>query len=99
MELLMKQRCVIEFLHAEKMAPIDSDIHQLLLNIYGDQTVDMSTARQCVVHFSSGGSNVKDKPCSGQICAAVMPKNEERLNKLICVSWLMVVHLLKNSVL
>jgi len=37
MEAWMEQRCVTEFLHAEKMAPID--IHGHLLNIYGDQTV------------------------------------------------------------
>ena len=51
----MKQRCVIEFLYVEKMA--SSDIRQPLLNIYGDQTVDVSTVRRWVVHFSSGDSN------------------------------------------
>ena len=50
-KVLMKQRCGIEFLHVEKMTPID--IHQHLLNVYEDQTVDMSTVRQCVVCFSS----------------------------------------------
>jgi len=35
MEMHMKQRCVIEFLPEEKMAP--TDIHWHLLNIYGDQ--------------------------------------------------------------
>ena len=44
----MKQRCVAEFLHVEIMAP--TDIHQHLLNIYGDQTVDVSTVRQWVVY-------------------------------------------------
>ena len=34
MEVHMKQRCATEFLHVEKIAPID--IHQSLLNIYGD---------------------------------------------------------------
>jgi len=43
MEVQMKRRCVTEFLHAEKMPP--ADIHQHLLNIYGDQTVDVSTVR------------------------------------------------------
>ena len=43
MEVLMKQRRVTEF-HVKKMAPVD--IHQCLLNIYGDQIVDVSTARQ-----------------------------------------------------
>ena len=54
MEVCMKQRCVTEVLHVEYMAP--SDFHQLLLHVYGDQTVDVSTMR-CVVCFSSGDSN------------------------------------------
>ena len=41
--------------------------HWYLLNIYGDQTVSVSTVRQRVVHFSSGDSNIKDK-CSGWPC-------------------------------
>ena len=40
-EVRMKQRCVSEFLHAEKIAP--NDIHRRLLKVYGDQTVDIST--------------------------------------------------------
>ena len=43
MEVLMKQRCVIEFHHEKKIA--STDLHQCLLNIYGDHTVDMSTVR------------------------------------------------------
>ena len=44
MEVQMKQRCVLEFFHAEKMAPID--IYWCLQNIYGDQTVDVSSLKQ-----------------------------------------------------
>jgi len=84
MEVRMKQRCVIEFLHADKIAP--NDIHWCLLNIYGDQTVDVSSARRCMVHFSSGDSDVKDKPRSGRPCTAVTPWNKERLNQLICAN-------------
>ena len=54
MEMHQKQRCGIEFLHVKKMAPID--ICQCLLNVYGDQTVDVSTVSWWVVHFSSGSS-------------------------------------------
>ena len=43
MEVCMRQRCGIEFLHAEKIAL--TDIHQCLLNVYGDQTGDMNTVR------------------------------------------------------
>jgi len=32
MEVHMKQKCAIEFLHVEEMVP--TDIHQYLLNIY-----------------------------------------------------------------
>lgn len=43
MEAHMKQKCAAEFLYVEKMAP--TDIHQCLLNIYGDQMVDVNTVR------------------------------------------------------
>ena len=42
MEVRMKQRCETEFLHAEKIAPIDIP-H--LMNVYGDQWVDVNTVR------------------------------------------------------
>jgi len=48
MEVHMKQNCGTEFLHVEQMAP--ADIHQLLLNIYGDLTVDLGTVRWWLVH-------------------------------------------------
>jgi hypothetical protein len=40
-EVRTKQRCVIEFLTAEQIAP--TDIHRRLLKVYGDDTVDVST--------------------------------------------------------
>ena len=43
MEVPMKQRCVIEFLHAETVA--HTYIHSCLLNVYGDQAVDVNTVR------------------------------------------------------
>ena len=43
MEVHMKQRSGTEFLHMEKMAL--SDIHQCLLSIYVDQSVDVSTVK------------------------------------------------------
>ena len=53
-----------------------------LLNVYGDQTVDISTVRRWVARFSSGDSDAKDKPRSGWPCTAVKPRNEERLDQL-----------------
>ena len=60
MEECMNQKYVTEFPHAEKMAP--TDIHQCLLNIYGDQTADVSTVRQWIMHFSSSDSNSGSPP-------------------------------------
>lgn len=34
-----------------------TDIHQCLLKVYENHTVDVSTVRQQVVHFSSGDSS------------------------------------------
>jgi len=58
MEVCMKQRCVTEFLYAEKKKIAHTDIHQFLLNVYGDQTVDESTVKWWVLHVSSGDSDV-----------------------------------------
>ena len=54
-EVHMQQRSVTGFLHVENMAHID--IHQYLLNIGGDQTVDVSTVRKWMVQFRSGNSD------------------------------------------
>ena len=80
MEVRMKKRCVNEFLYAEKVSP--NDIHQRLLNVYGDQTVDVITVGRWVTRCSSGDMDVKDKPRSGRPRTAVTPRNEERLDQL-----------------
>jgi len=49
-----------------KLLPLTSV--ELLLDFYGDQTAHVSAVRRWVVCFSSGDSNMKDKPCSGQPC-------------------------------
>ena len=74
-EVHMKERFVTELLHAHKIAT--KDIHRRLLNVYRDQTVGVSTVRQWFARFSSGNSDVKDKPRSGRACTAVTPQNEE----------------------
>ena len=48
--------------------PAVTDILQHLLNIYGAQTVDVSTVRWQVANFSSGNSDMKNKPHSRQPC-------------------------------
>lgn len=87
----MKQSCLIEFLHVEKL--VFTDIHQSLVNADGDQGVDVSIVRWQVVHFRSGNSNVNH----GYVIIMVMTcmllfitgENE----------YLMVMALLKNSIL
>ena len=39
-----------------------TDIHQCLLNAYGDQSVYVSIVRQWVMPFSSGSSNSRSPP-------------------------------------
>ncbi|PNF31454.1 hypothetical protein B7P43_G03413 [Cryptotermes secundus] len=80
-EVRMKEKCVIEFLTAEQIVPID--IHRHLLKVYGDNTVDVSTVRRWVVRFNSGESEVHDKPRPGRPCSAATPHNERRLDQLI----------------
>ena len=82
MEVQMKQRRGNEFSVWKKMASID--IHGHLVNNNGDQIVDVSTVRQWVLHFNSGDSNVKDKPCSRQPCTTVTPQNEVLLSAHPC---------------
>ena len=69
MEMHMKLRCRTEFLNVEKMAP--TDIHQCLLNVQGDQTVDVSSMRRWLVHSSSGDSCVDDKAYSRWWCSVI----------------------------
>ena len=92
-EVHVKKRCGSEFLHAENTVP--TDIHQCLLNIYGDQTVDVSTLRRWVVRFSSGDSNMKDKPRSRRPCRFLQAQHAGSCSLLVE----MVVTTLKNSVL
>ena len=46
---------LLNFSIRKKNAPID--IHWPLLNVYGDQTVAVSTVRRWVMHFSNGDSD------------------------------------------
>lgn len=77
MKVRMKQRCVIEFLHAEKIAP--SDIHKRLLKVYGEQTVDVNTVKQWIMCFSSGDNSECDKSCSVQPSKSENSQKEEQL--------------------
>ena len=67
-----------------KLLPLTSV--ELLLDFYGDQTVDVSAVRRWVVCFSSGDSNMKDKPCSGHPCTAVTSQNQECLDQIVCMN-------------
>ena len=60
MKVRMKQRHVIKFPHAEKIA--STDIHWHLLNVYEDQTVNVNTVKWQVMCFSFGNSDAKVKP-------------------------------------
>jgi len=51
-----------------------------LLNMYGDQTGDVSTVRQWVVRYCRDKNDVKDKPRSGGPCTAVTPQNDQLIH-------------------
>ena len=77
-KVLLKQRCVTEFLHVEKNSPMD--IHGCLLNFYGKLAVDVSTVRQRIVHFSSdaseGGSPSPVQILSSAACMLLLITDE-----------------------
>jgi hypothetical protein len=75
MEARTKQICVIEFRNWVKIAPVY--IRRRLLNVYGDQTVYLSTA----VRFSSGDSDVRGRPRSEPPCKAASSRTEEPLKQ------------------
>jgi hypothetical protein len=81
MEALTKQRCSIEFLHVEKMPPVD--IYRRLLTVYEDQTAAESIVRLWLVRFNSDDSEVRIKPRSEWLYTAVSSRNEERFDQLI----------------
>ena len=56
----------LSFTMLKKIASINT--YWQLLNVYGDQTVDVCTPRWWVMYFSSGIRNVKDKLCSEWPC-------------------------------
>ena len=55
LEVHMKQRCVTEFLYADKMAPMNVNSLKLSEHLW-IQTVDVSTVRQRMLHFSRANS-------------------------------------------
>ena len=81
MEVTIRQRCVNEFLHTYKM--LLTDIHRCLLNVYRDQKVDVSTVRWWIVDFSSDDSDVKDKPCSRELCRVLGAWHVESCSLLV----------------
>ena len=62
---------------------VPNDIHRRLMNVCGDQTVDVSRVMRWEALVNSGDSEVKDKPRSGRPCTAVTPRNGELLDHLI----------------
>ncbi|XP_073526621.1 uncharacterized protein [Phyllobates terribilis] len=83
-DVRIRQRSVIEFLHAEGETPIR--IHERLKNVYGDATVDVSTVRRWVrrCNTAEGPSPLADKMRSGRPVTAVTPSNIQRVDDIIC---------------
>jgi len=65
-DVWFEQRTVIEFLTAEKVPPVE--IQRRMQAVYGDQCVDVSTARRWVRRFKDGElgqADLSDKTRSG----------------------------------
>ena len=99
MEVQMKQRCKIEFLHTEKME--STGIHQHLLNIYGDQTVDVSTVKAGLCGQCFPSNDVVVAVVKQRVTSAGADFYE--YGELLFITGenaqLMVVTMLKNSIL
>jgi len=92
-------RSVSEFLYAEEMAP--TDIHCHLLDAYGDQTVDVGTARQWAVFLQQGWSrkwffSKSDHESSFIKKLLLLQTFKSRSWKLLLITWKMMVTVLKN---
>mgnify|MGYP001853049645 CR=1 FL=1 len=83
MEVCMKQRSIMEFLHLEKK---HTHPYSSMLTLCWWRTVDVSTVRWWVLYFSRGKSNMKDKTCSGLSYTAVTPQSEESFDQLTHVN-------------
>jgi len=97
MEVCIKQRCKTEFPHEENVAP--TNIHWHLMNIYRDQTVDVSTVKLWVVHFSNADNSVKGKPWNKWPWRFLPSQNEDSCSSVKINALLMIRTTLKNSVL
>mgnify|MGYP003415101186 FL=1 len=79
-----KQRAVIEFLVAEGCEPIE--IHRRLLNVFGNETVDVSTVRRWVLRAKNsdrGKLNISDADRSGRPVTVSTDENRDRVSALI----------------
>jgi hypothetical protein len=77
----MKQKLSLNSFTLKKIALLD--ILLRLSKVYGNQAVDKSTVRRCMVFLSSEDRDVGDRPSSGWPHTAVSSQNEERLDQFI----------------
>ena len=85
-DVRFKQRAVIEFLTKEKFPPIK--IRRRMQVVYGDQCVDVSTARRWVRRFKDGElgqADLSDKTRSGRPVTASDQLHQDRFEELMCV--------------
>jgi hypothetical protein len=79
-----KKRPVIELLTADKETV--GNIHKYLKIIYGDCTVDRSTAghwAKCMGSSERGKANLSDEPSSSHPTSVLTPDNVQRDHKII----------------
>lgn len=82
--LHFKQRAVVEFLTAEKVAPIE--IHRRLKAVYGNDCIDVSTVRRWAnrcANSEPGRANLRDANRSGRPLTVTNESDKAKVDELI----------------
>jgi hypothetical protein len=79
---IIKQRSVIEFLYkSDETCAVN--IHKKLLNVYKDETIDISNVRRWLKRFKNEEKDVYDRPRSGRPSTSNNEENVLRLEQLV----------------
>jgi histone-lysine N-methyltransferase SETMAR len=76
-----EHRSVIKFLTKEGAAP--KDIHQRLVNVYGDLAPSKTTVKKWAAEFKRGRDSIEDDPRSGRPVEATTPENCVAVERLV----------------
>ena len=76
-----EHRSVIKFLTKEGAAP--KDIHQRLINVYGDLAPSKTTVKKWAAEFKRGRESIEDDPRSGRPVEVTTPENCAAVERMV----------------